>query len=130
MSLLNMEEIPICGLYKDEFHNTKGIVYSGQEIPLKVSSNIYRFLFDIQEETHRFAINYHRKLRDKNMIKSELDDVKGIGEVRKKALMKHFKSIDKIKKASITELLEVDKIDRRSAENLYNHFNGVEDEGN
>ena len=130
MSLLNMEEIPICGLYKDEFHNTKGIVYNGEEIPLKVSSSIYRFLFDIQEETHRFAINYHRKLRDKSMVKSELDDVKGIGEVRKKALLKHFKSIDKIKKASITELLEVDKIDRRSAENIYKHFNGVEDEGN
>ena len=130
MSLVNMEEIPICGLYKDEFHNTKGIIYNGAEIPLKVSSDIYRFLFDIQEETHRFAINYHRKLRDKNMVKSELDEVNGIGEVRKKALLKHFKSIEKIKKASITELLEVDKIDRKSAENLYNYFNGAKDEGN
>ena len=64
------------------------------------------------------------------MVKSELDEVNGIGEVRKKALLKHFKSIEKIKKASITELLEVDKIDRKSAENLYNYFNGAKDEGN
>ncbi|WP_300409613.1 excinuclease ABC subunit UvrC [Lagierella sp.] len=123
-------DIPICGLYKDEFHNTKGIVYNGVEIPLKISSPIYRFLYDIQEETHRFAINYHRKLREKEMIKSELDDIKGIGNVRKKALLTHFKSIDKIKEASITQLLEVDKMNRRTAEAVYNYFNGVKDEGN
>ncbi len=123
-------DIPICGLYKDEFHNTKGIVYNGIEIPLKVSSPIYRFLYDIQEETHRFAINYHRKLREKEMIKSELDDIKGIGAARKKALLTHFKSIDKIKEASVTQLLEVDKMNRATAEAVYNYFNGVKDEGN
>lgn len=123
-------DIPICGLYKDKFHNTKGIVYNGIEIPLKVSSPIYRFLYDIQEETHRFAINYHRKLREKEMIKSELDDIKSIGAARKKALLTHFKSIDKIKEASVTQLLEVDKMNRATAEAVYNYFNGVKDEGN
>ncbi|MDO5018124.1 MAG: excinuclease ABC subunit UvrC [Lagierella massiliensis] len=130
LRVVDMEDIPICGLYKDEFHNTKGIIYNGKEIPLKVTSPIYRFLYDIQEETHRFAINYHRKLREKNMVKSELDSIKGIGDARKKALMKHFRSMDKIKKASITELLEVDKMTRASAKAVYDYFNGVEDEGN
>ncbi|QQK07403.1 excinuclease ABC subunit UvrC [Miniphocaeibacter halophilus] len=114
--------IPAIGLVKDDFHKTRGIIYENQEYPLKVSSALYRMLFQIQEEAHRFAINYHRKLREHDLKKSQLDEIEGIGNIRKKALIKHFKSIDKIKKASIEELMEVDKINRSTAENIYNFF--------
>ena len=82
-------------------------------------------IYKIQEEAHRFAINYHRSLRNKDMFKSELDDIPLIGEKRKNNLLKYFKSLDKIKKASVDELKEVSGMDIRSAESLYNHFNGV-----
>ncbi|HHX71045.1 MAG: excinuclease ABC subunit UvrC [Miniphocaeibacter sp.] len=114
--------IPVIGLVKDDFHKTRGIIYENQEYPLKVSSALYRMLFQIQEEAHRFAINYHRKLREQDLKKSLLDEIEGIGSIRKKALIKHFKSIDKIKKASIEELMEVDKINKSTAENIYNFF--------
>ena len=79
-------------------------------------------MFAIQEETHRFAINYHRKLHEKNFKKSELDNVALIGEKRKKALMKHFKTLDRIKNASVEELCEVDGMNEKAAKNIVNYF--------
>lgn len=115
-------EIPIVGLVKDDFHKTRGLVYQGKEIQLKVSSRLYRLLFSIQEEAHRFALNYHKSLHAKSMFKSQLDDIPGIGPKRKQALMKHFKSIQKIKEASIEELKEVDGMNIRAAESLKNYW--------
>ena len=118
---LNLD-IPVCGLVKDDFHKTRGIIYNNEEINLEEDSLGYRLIYKIQEEAHRFAINYHRSLRSKKMFKSELDDIKGIGEKRKKALLKHFHSIDNIKKASVEELAGVESMNIKAAEDLYNHF--------
>lgn len=115
--------IPVCGLVKDDFHKTRGIIYNNKEISLNEDSLGFRLIYRIQEEAHRFAISYHRSLRTKKMFKSELDDIKGIGEKRKVELLKHFQSIEKIKKASIEDLSQVKGMNRLAAEELYNHFN-------
>ena len=114
--------IEICGLVKDDFHRTRGIIYNNKEFNVDLNSRAYKMIYKIQEEAHRFAINYHRNLRSKTMFKSELDDIKLIGPKRKENLLKHFKSIDKIKKASIEELMEVESMNEKSAESLYEHF--------
>lgn len=114
--------IPVIGLVKDKDHKTRGIIFNNKEYPLKVTTAIYRLLYQIQEEAHRFAINYHRKLREKNLQASELDQIPGIGEARKKELLKHFKSIQKIRTASEEELLKVPKINKAAAKNIYNFF--------
>lgn len=119
---LNLE---ICGLVKDDFHRTRGIIYNNQEFNVDLNSRAYKMIYKIQEEAHRFAINYHRNLRSKTMFKSELDDIKLIGPKRKENLLKHFKSIDKIKKASVKELMEVESMNEKSAESLYEHFRRV-----
>ena len=116
---LNLE---ICGLVKDDFHRTRGIIYNNEEFNVDLNSRAYKMIYKIQEEAHRFAINYHRNLRSKTMFKSELDDINLIGPKRKENLLKHFKSIDKIKKASIKELMEVESMNEKSAESLYEHF--------
>lgn len=114
--------IEICGLVKDDFHRTRGIIYNNEEFNVDLNSRAYKMIYKIQEEAHRFAINYHRNLRSKTMFKSELDDIKLIGPKRKENLLKHYKSIDKIKKASIQELMEVESMNEKSAESLYEHF--------
>lgn len=119
---LNLE---ICGLVKDDFHRTRGIIYNNQEFNVDLNSRAYKMIYKIQEEAHRFAINYHRNLRSKTMFKSELDDIKLIGPKRKENLLKHFKSIDKIKNASVKELMEVESMNEKSAESLYEHFRRV-----
>ena len=115
-------EIEVAGLVKDDFHTTRAIIYEGREYPLEIRGGLYRLLYKIQEEAHRFAIGYHRSLHSKTAFKSELDDIEGIGKIRKQNLMKYFKTIDKIKEASIEELLEVPSMNRKSAENLYKHW--------
>lgn len=114
--------IEICGLVKDDFHRTRGIIYNNEEFNVDLNSRAYKMIYKIQEEAHRFAINYHRNLRSKTMFKSELDDIKLIGPKRKENLLKHFKSIDKIKNANIEELMEVESMNEKSAESLYEHF--------
>ncbi len=115
-------EIEVAGLVKDDFHTTRAIIYEGKEYPLEIRGGLYRLLYKIQEEAHRFAIGYHRSLHSKTAFKSELDDIEGIGKIRKQNLMKYLKTIDKIKEASIEELLEVPSMNRKSAENLYKHW--------
>lgn len=117
--------IEICGLVKDDFHRTRGIIYNNEEFNVDLNSRAYKMIYKIQEEAHRFAINYHRNLRSKTMFKSELDDIKLIGPKRKENLLKHFKSIDKIKNASVKELMEVESMNEKSAESLYEHFRRV-----
>ena len=115
-------EIPLWGMYKDDKHRTKGLISPEKEIELDKTSNLYRFVASIQEEVHNYAITYHRSLRNKSLTKSVLDDIQGIGEKRKKALLNHFKDIESIKKANIEELLEVEGMNRAACENVYNYF--------
>lgn len=114
--------ILVAGMVKDDKHMTRALIFEGNEIKLPHNKEGFKLITRIQNEVHRFAIEYHRKLREKIMVKSILDDVKNIGDKRKKALLKHFGSIDEIKKASIEDLLCVKEIDKRSAESLYNFF--------
>lgn len=115
-------EIPICGLVKDDFHNTRGIIYNNEEVKLNENSVGFKLIYRIQEEAHRFAINYHRSLRSEKMFKSELDDIKGIGAKRKRELLKHFHTIDNIKGASIEELNQIESMNKKVSEDLYNYF--------
>lgn len=116
--------ITVIGLVKDDFHTTRGIIYNNKEYDLDLNSKGYKMIYKIQEEAHRFAINYHRSLRTRDMFKSELDDIKLIGPKRKINLLRHFKSLEKIKSASIDELKEVEGMNQKSAESLYNYFKG------
>ena len=122
--------IPVCGLVKDDNHKTRGIIYDNKEYHLPIDSLGFKMIYKIQEEAHRFAISYHKSLRSKDMFKSQLDDIKGIGDKRKIALMKHFKSIEKIKNANINELAAVKGMNKLAAENLYNHFKKEREENN
>jgi excinuclease ABC subunit C len=122
-------EIPLWGMYKDDKHRTKGLISREKEIELDKSSNLYRFVASIQEEVHNVAISYHRSLRNKSLTKSALDDIKGIGQKRKMALLAHFKDIEAIKKATIEELLDVENMNKASAESVYNFFRGGDKNG-
>lgn len=121
-------EIPVCGLVKDDKHRTRGIYYRGEEHRLFSNSPAYRLVFRIQEEAHRFALSYHRSLRSKAMKESVLDEIPGIGPVRKKALLQHFKSIDAIRRAGLEEIKEVDSINHKTALSVYHHFRGGEED--
>ena len=115
-------EIPLWGMYKDDKHRTKGLISQEKEIELDKTTNLYRFVASIQEEVHNYAITYHRSLRNKSLTKSVLDDIQGIGEKRKKALLNHFKDIEAIKNATFEEILEVEGMNKSSSESVYNFF--------
>ena len=115
-------DINIAGLVKDDKHTTRAIIYEGNEIYINRRDPVYKLIYEIQEEAHRFAINYHRKLMQNTMKKSELDNIKGVGEKTKANLYKHFKSISNIKKASVEELMEVPLVGRNQALEIYKYF--------
>ncbi|WBW50725.1 excinuclease ABC subunit UvrC [Peptoniphilus equinus] len=114
--------IEVAGLVKDDFHTTRGIIYNNEEFTFKMTSNAYQMIYKIQEEAHRFAINYHRKLRESASFKSELDLIAGIGIKRRQALMSHFKSMSKIKTADVNSLANVPGMNHKAAESVYNYF--------
>lgn len=114
--------IPVCGMVKDDNHRTRGLFYHDREIPISHSSEGFKLITRIQDEVHRFAIEYHRLLRSKEQIHSILDDIKGVGPARKKALIQHFKSIEKIKEASVEELEQVASMNHQAAEKVYQFF--------
>ena len=114
--------IPLWGMYKDDKHRTKGLICATKEIELDRTSNLYRFVASIQEEVHNYAISYHRSLRNKSLTKSTLDEIPGVGEKRKKALLSHFKNMEEIKGASVEELSNVEGLNKSVAENIYNYF--------
>lgn len=116
--------IPTIGLAKDEKHKTRAIILDGQEIELDKQSAIYRFLYGIQEEVHRFAIGYHQQLRSKAMTQSELNEIPGLGKKRIENLFKHFKTLSAIKEASVDQLLKVESINKTVAQNIYDYFRG------
>lgn len=115
-------DIEIAGLVKDDKHTTRAIIYDNREIAIDRRQAVYKLIYEIQEEAHRFAINYHRKLMQKTMEKSELDNIKGVGKITKQNLYKHFKTIGNIKKASIEDLMEVPLIGKKQALEIYKYF--------
>lgn len=121
LSCLNID-IPVCGMVKDDKHNTRGLIYNNNEAFINPSSNVMHLITRIQDEVHRFAITYHRSLRDKRVLHSVLEDIPNVGEKRRKELLKKFGSIENIKNASIEELLETSSIDRKAAESIFNYF--------
>ena len=114
--------IPLWGMYKDDKHRTKGLISATKEFELDKTSNLYRFVASIQGEVHNYAITYHRSLRNKSLTKSTLDEIPGVGEKRKKALLSHFKNMEEIKGASVEELSNVEGLNKSVAENIYNYF--------
>ena len=118
--------IPVCGMVKDDNHRTRGLYFHNEEIPIDRSSEGFKLITRIQDEAHRFAIEYHRSLRSKSQVKSVLDDIPGIGAARRKALMRSFKSIDEIKAAPVPRLAEIPEIPEQVAESIYRFFHNNE----
>lgn len=114
--------IPVCGMVKDDSHRTRGLYFNNEELSVDRHSEAFKLITRIQDETHRFAIEYHRSLREKGQLHSVLDDIPGIGPVRRKSLLKYFKSIDNIKNASAEELCAPDGMNMRAAESIYSFF--------
>lgn len=114
--------IPVCGMVKDDNHRTRGLYYNNVEIPIEKNSEGFRLITRIQDEAHRFAIEYHRSLRSKEQVHSVLDDIEGIGPSRRKALMKHFQSLEAIRQADVDTLAAVPSMNRRAAEQVYGFF--------
>ena len=116
--------IPVCGMVKDDNHRTRGLYYQNVEIPIDKQSEGFRLITRIQDEAHRFAIEYHRSLRSKTQVRSILDDIPGIGPARRKALMKHFKNQEAVREATIEELTQAPQMNRRTAQAVYQFFHG------
>ena len=115
-------EIPVCGMVKDDNHRTRGLYYNNVEIPIDRHSEAFKLITRIQDEAHRFAIEYHRSLRSKAQVKSVLDDISGVGPARRKALMRKFQSLENIRSASVEELMEADGMNQAVAEAVYLFF--------
>lgn len=114
--------IPVCGMVKDDNHRTRGLYYNNVELPIDTRGEGFKLITRVQDEAHRFAIEYHRSLRGQAQIKSVLDEIEGVGPARRKALMKYFMDIDAIKKAEVEELKKADGITQTVAQNIYNYF--------
>ena len=114
--------IPVCGMVKDDNHRTRGLYFNNEEIPIERNSEGFKLITRIQDEAHRFAIEFHRKLRSQGQVRSILDDINGIGPTRRKALMRHFASVDAIRNASIEEIQNVPSMDKKSAIQVYKFF--------
>lgn len=118
---LNLQ-IPVCGMVKDDSHRTRGLYYNNIEIPIDRHSEGFKLITRIQDEAHRFAIEFHRKLRSQGQVHSVLDEIKGIGPTRRKALMKHFSNIDEIRNATVDELKSLPSMNEKSAKEVYSFF--------
>ena len=114
--------IPVCGMVKDDNHRTRGLYYNNVELPIDTRSEGFKLITRIQDEAHRFAIEYHRSLRSKSQVKSSLDDIPGIGPARRKALMRNFQSIEDIRNATVEELAAVPEIPESTALQIYEFF--------
>ena len=115
-------DIPVCGMVKDDHHRTRGLYYNNVELPIDRSSEAFRLITRIQDEAHRFAIEYHRQLRGKGQVHSILDDIEGIGPARRKALMKNYAGLDEIRAASVEELAKIPSMNEKAAEAVYKFF--------
>lgn len=121
LAKLNLE-IPVCGMVKDDKHRTRGLYFHNQEIPISRDSEGFKLITRIQDEAHRFAIEYHRSLRSKGQVHSILDDIPGIGPARRKALMKHYKGLEGIKEASVEELSQIESMNEKAAKQVFEFF--------
>lgn len=119
-------EIPVCGMVKDENHRTRGLYFENVEIPIDTSSEGFKLITRIQDEAHRFAIEFHRSLRSREQVHSVLDDIPGIGPARRKDLMRQFRSLDKIKEASVGELAALPSMNEKSAKQVFEFFHGYD----
>lgn len=117
-------DIAICGMVKDDRHRTRGLLYKGEEVILNPRSEGFKLITRVQDEVHRFSIEYHKKLRSKAQIQSILDDIPGVGKERKKQLLLHFKSVECLRNASVAEIEQCDGIPSSVAQNIYDYFNG------
>ena len=120
-------DIPVCGMVKDDRHRTRGLYYNNTEVPMETDSEVFLLITRMQDEAHRFAITYHRSLRGKRSLASVLDDIPGVGEKRKKNLLKHFGSFAKVKEASVEELMQVEGIHAAVAEEIYHYLRTHQD---
>ena len=118
--------IPVCGMVKDDRHRTRGLYYLDQEIPIDTGSEGFHLITRIQDEAHRFAIEYHRSLRGKEQVHSILDDIPNVGPRRRKELIRHFAGIEELRAASVDELAAIPGMDRRAAESVYEFFHEEE----
>lgn len=116
--------IPVCGMVKDDYHRTRGLYYQNQEIPINTHSEAFMLITRIQDEAHRFAIEYHKSLRSKEQVHSILDEIEGVGPRRRKALLRYFKSLDSIKNADVETLKNIPTMNEKIARNVYSFFNG------
>ena len=115
-------DIPVCGMVKDDNHRTRGLYYHNIELPIDTHSEGFKLITRIQDEAHRFAIEYHRSLRSKAQVRSVLDDIPGVGPARRKALMRHFKSLEEIRQATVEELMEIPEMNERTAQEIVAFF--------
>ncbi len=120
--------IPVCGMVKDDNHRTRGLYFNNVELPIDTHSEGFKLITRVQDEAHRFAIEYHRSLRSKSQVKSVLDEIPGVGPARRKALMRHFKSIEEIKAADVETLAALPEINRRAAEEIHGFFHKAQGE--
>lgn len=120
--------IPVCGMVKDDNHRTRGLYFNNVELPIDTHSEGFKLITRVQDEAHRFAIEYHRSLRSKAQVKSVLDDIPGVGPARRKALMRHFRSIEEIRAADVETLASLPEINRRAAEEIYGFFHKAQEE--
>jgi excinuclease ABC subunit C len=119
--------IPVCGMVKDDNHNTRGLYFNNVELPIDRHSEGFKLITRIQDEAHRFAIEYHRSLRSKAQVHSKLDEIEGIGPTRRKALMRRFQSMENIRDASVEELAATDSMNQAAAEAVYRYFHQPEE---
>ena len=115
-------DIPVCGMVKDDNHRTRGLYYHNIELPIDTHSEGFKLITRIQDEAHRFAIEYHRSLRSKTQVRSVLDDIPGVGPTRRKALMRHFKSLEEIRQAAVEDLMEIPEMNERTAQEIVAFF--------
>jgi len=119
--------VPICGMVKDDRHRTRGLLFQGKEANLPRHSDGFKLVTRIQDEVHRFALEYHRKLRTDSQVRSVLDDISGIGKTRRKEMLKHFKSIEAIRQASLDELTQAPSMNIKAAQAVYDFFNNTKE---
>ena len=119
--------IPVCGMVKDDNHRTRGLYYNNIEIPIDRGSEGFKLITRIQDEAHRFAIEYHRSLRSKEQVHSVLDDIQGIGPSRRKALMKKYQSLDAIRQADERDLADTESMNEKAAAAVYGFFHTKDD---
>lgn len=115
-------DIPVCGMVKDDNHRTRGLYYHNIELPIDTHSEGFKLITRIQDEAHRFAIEYHRSLRSKTQVRSVLDDIPGVGPAKRKALMRHFKSLEEIRQATVEDLMEIPEMNERTAQEIVAFF--------